>query len=193
MQPCILVLAAGQGQRFRAAAGAEQNKLLALCTGLDAIVRPVIEQVLLNLSKVPGRRLLVTSDDTLPAVASIARRYGFDILTISGAGMGDSLAAGVRASAEASGWLVVLGDMPFIRPDTYQQVFARIGLEQIVVPVLDGVPGHPVGFGQPLMASLSALSGDRGARGLFESNPVTRLEVDDAGIHLDIDVPGHLK
>ncbi len=44
-----IVLAAGQGSRFRAEAGADQDKLLALLQVRDGVTRPVIEQVLLNL------------------------------------------------------------------------------------------------------------------------------------------------
>lgn len=38
-----IVLAAGQGSRFRAAAGADQDKLLAQCVGRDGVMRPVFE------------------------------------------------------------------------------------------------------------------------------------------------------
>jgi molybdenum cofactor cytidylyltransferase len=193
MQPCILVLAAGQGQRFKAAAGADQNKLLALCTGLDAVVRPVLEQVLYNLQGVAGRRLLVTSASTLPEIATIAEGHGFETLAITGAGMGDSLAAGVNASIDASGWLVVLGDMPFIRPDTYQLTVQSIAGDQIVVPMYQGIQGHPVGFGKRFASALSILDGDRGARRLFEGNSLVRLETQDPGVLLDIDVPGSLR
>ena len=33
-------------------------------------------------------------------------------------GMGASIAAGVEASAQATGWIVALGDMPMVRPET---------------------------------------------------------------------------
>ena len=37
-----IILAAGQGSRFRQVAGADQDKLLALCKGRDGVVRPVL-------------------------------------------------------------------------------------------------------------------------------------------------------
>src|SRR5260221_6108853 len=36
----------------------------------------------------------------------------------AGEGMGTSLAAGVRATSDAHGWIVALAAMPFHRPDT---------------------------------------------------------------------------
>ncbi|MFX3960297.1 hypothetical protein ACJBX5_10585, partial [Streptococcus suis] len=58
-----IVLAAGQGSRFRAEAGADQDKLLAACVGLDGVSRPVIEQVLRNLPERVVTRWLVTSPE----------------------------------------------------------------------------------------------------------------------------------
>ena len=42
-------------------------------------------------------------------------------------GMGASLACGVMASPDASGWIVALADMPWIRPATIQSVAAALG------------------------------------------------------------------
>jgi len=105
-------------------------------------------------------------------------------------GMGHSLAAGVAAEPAADGWVVVLGDMPRIRPATIAAV-AR-ALEQgaeIVVPVLAGRRGHPVGFSRRFRDQLLALSGDTGARAIVAANQslVRALEVDDPGVIEDID------
>ena len=81
-----IVLAAGQGSRFRAAAGADQDKLLADCIGLDGVTRPVIEQVLMNLPGRVVRRWLVTSPDRL-AVIRLAKAYGCEVLLLESAGM----------------------------------------------------------------------------------------------------------
>jgi molybdenum cofactor cytidylyltransferase len=186
--PVAIILAAGQGSRFRAMAGNDQNKLLAPCRGLSGIERPVLEHVLINLGKRIERRLVITRPQSTDVIA-LARAYDCEVLLLDSSGMGDSLAAAVAASAEASGWLVVLGDMPFIHPDTYLQVVQSIQAERIVVPVFNTFPGHPVGFGQTFIKPLSALRGDRGARGLCEADKVIQLSVEDAGIHRDIDLP----
>ena len=104
----IIVLAAGQGSRFRQVAGADKDKLLADCTGRDGAVRSVIEQVLVSLPASLGKRVLVTTADR-PQVIRMAQAYGFEVVLIDSAGMGDSIAAGVKACPELDGWLIVLG------------------------------------------------------------------------------------
>lgn len=184
----VIVLAAGQGSRFRHVAGADKDKLLADCTGRDGAVRSVIEQVLGNLPATLERRVLVTTEDR-PQVVRMAQAYGCEIVLIESTGMGDSIAAGVAACPQLDGWLVVLGDMPFILPSTIERVVAGIVEDGVSVPVLEGEYGHPVGFGRSLGPGLMALSGDRGARPLFTQARVVEVAVDDPGVLWDVDVP----
>ncbi|MFL1526321.1 NTP transferase domain-containing protein [Pseudomonas sp. O230] len=184
----VIVLAAGQGHRFRQVAGADQDKLLADCVGRDGAVRSVIEQVLVNLPATVAKRVLVTTEDR-PQVVRMAQAYGFEIALIESTGMGDSIAAGVAACSQLGGWLIVLGDMPFIRPSTVEQVLAGISDDGISVPVINGEYGHPVGFGRTFGPGLMALSGDRGAKPLFASARLVEVAVDDVGVLWDVDVP----
>jgi len=186
-----IVLAAGQGSRFRAEAGADQDKLLADCVGLDGVVRPVIEQVLKNLPSAVADRWVVTSADR-PEVIRLAEIYGCKVLLLRSAGMGDSIAAAVAASASANGWLVVLGDMPFIQSSSIERVIAGVEEGGISVPVQDGQYGHPVAFGQAFGPGLMALTGDRGAKPLFAQAAVCEVAVDDPGVSWDVDVPALL-
>lgn len=183
-----IVLAAGQGSRFRAEAGADQDKLLADCVGLDGVTRPVIEQVLMKLPESVLGRWLVTSPDRL-TVIRLAKAYGCEVLLMDSPGMGDSLAAAVAASGEADGWLVVLGDMPFIQSSTIEQVIDAVQGDGISVPVQAGKYGHPVAFGRALGPRLVALSGDRGAKPLFAQAVVREVRVEDPGVLWDVDVP----
>lgn len=187
MNITAIVLAAGQGSRFRAEAGADQDKLLADCVGLDGVTRPVIEQVLRGL---PSRveRWLVTSPDRTDVIR-LAGAYGCEVLLLQSAGMGDSLAAAVAASGPADGWLVLLGDMPFIRPSTIERVIEGLEGDGISVPVQDGQYGHPVAFGRALGPGLLALSGDRGGRSLFAQASVSEVAVEDPGVLWDVDLP----
>ncbi|KRP57919.1 nucleotidyltransferase family protein [Pseudomonas trivialis] len=182
-----IVLAAGQGSRFRAET--DQDKLLAHCVGRDGVTRPVVEQVLLSLPEQIVSRLLVTSPGRTEIIR-LAKAHGCEVLLLQSAGMGDSIAAAVAASASADGWLVVLGDMPFIQSATIERVIDD--LESINVPVHAGQRGHPVAFGRAFGASLMALKGDRGAKPLFAQAAVTEVPVDDAGIFWDVDVPQRL-
>ncbi len=192
MTVTAIVLAAGQGSRFRAEAGADQDKLLADCVGLDGVVRPVIEQVLVNLPERVVRRWVVTSPDRADVIR-LAEAYGCKVLLMRSAGMGDSIAAAVSASGAADGWLVVLGDMPFIRSSSIERVIDGLEAGGISVPVQDGRYGHPVAFGQALGPGLMALTGDRGAKPLFAQATVWEVPVDDPGVLWDVDVPALLR
>ncbi|WP_248804609.1 NTP transferase domain-containing protein [Pseudomonas sp. MWU13-2100] len=183
-----IVLAAGQGSRFRQAAGADQDKLLACCVGRDGVKRAVLEHVLLSLPQGLGARLLVTTADRLEVI-HLAQVYGCRVLLIESTGMGDSLAAAVAATADQAGWLVLLGDMPFILPETVVLALAGIEDDAICVPVFQGEPGHPVGFGRSFGPALMGLSGDRGAKPLFARGRVRGLPVDDQGVLWDVDSP----
>ena len=183
-----IVLAAGQGSRFRAEAGVDQDKLLARCVGRDGVTRPVIEQVLMTLPERVVARWVVTTPERLEMIR-LAQLYGCEVLLLHSSGMGDSIAAAVAASATAEGWLIVLGDMPFILPSSIEQVIAALEEADISVPVHCGQYGHPVAFGRSFGPALMALTGDRGAKPLFASAGLREVAVDDPGILWDVDVP----
>ncbi|KHK62205.1 MULTISPECIES: NTP transferase domain-containing protein [Pseudomonas] len=184
----VIILAAGAGSRFRQIAGRDKDKLLADCTGRDGAVRSVIEQVLVNLPASLEKRVLVTSQDR-PQAIRMAQVYGCDFVELDSPGLGDSIAAGVKACPDLDGWLMVLGDMPFILPSSIEQVAAGIREDRISVPVLAGEYGHPVGFGRGFGSKLMALTGDRGAKALFAEAQVLEVPVDDPGVTWDVDVP----
>lgn len=117
-------------------------------------------------------------------------------------GMGQSLASGVEALADARGWVVALADMPFIKVETLEELFNRFRLainEQkptIYQPVFKGSnntlqPGHPVCFSQHFKQALLSLEGDRGAREIITSNrdSYSTLLTQDRGVIADTDTP----
>lgn len=181
-----IVLAAGQGSRFRARVN--QDKLLAPCAGRDGVTRPVIEQVLVNLPPSVAKRWVVTSPDR-SEVIRLAQAHGCEVLLVPSTGMGDSIAAAVAASGACEGWLVVLGDMPFVLPSSIEQVVAGVKQDGISVPVHEGQYGHPVGFGRSFGPALMSLTGERGAKPLFAQASVLEVSVDDPGVLWDVDVP----
>ncbi len=187
-RPCAIILAAGQGTRFRQMAGVEKDKLLAPCRGRDGVMRPVLEQVLVNVPVQVERRVLVTTPDR-PQVVELAHAYGCQVLLLESMGMGHSLAVAVAACADANGWMIWLGDMPFILPDTAGQLIDALTEESISVPRLGAELGHPVGFGRSYGNALRGLSGDRGARPLFASGQVVEVPVTDPGVTWDVDLP----
>ena len=111
-------------------------------------------------------------------------------------GLGATIASGVAASASADGWIVALGDMPFIRPITIAAVVDRLEHgAQIAAPILGAIRGHPVGFGRSLKASLLALDGDDGAKAVLSAHRdlVETFIVDDPGVTRDVDFPSDLE
>jgi len=105
-------------------------------------------------------------------------------------GLGNSLGCAVRASPKAEGWLVALADMPFLNSSTLHSLIKALSSgADIVAPVHRGRRGHPVGFSGRWFAALSRLHGDLGARQLLDEHArsITLIEVDDPGIHRDVD------
>jgi molybdenum cofactor cytidylyltransferase len=136
--------------------------------------------------------VIVRSGDE--ALSAQLRGAGADVRECAHAhlGMGHSLVCGVRALADAPGWIVALADMPRVRPDTIAALARHLAAgARIVVPVYRGRRGHPVAFAAALREELLALHGDTGARTLLEryAAEVERLPVDDPGILQDVDTP----
>jgi molybdenum cofactor cytidylyltransferase len=184
-----ILLAAGLGTRFDPSG--LHNKLLApLPDGT-----PVVFQ--------SARRLLAVAADVIAVVRPGAEKLA-DVLNEAGCnvifsidaerGMGATLAAAVRATSEAEGWLVALGDMPWIEPATIEAIARPLDAgEALVAPVYHGKRGHPVGFGIAHRDMLVSLDGDAGARALFASSQTPLLiEVDDANVLRDVDLPSDL-
>jgi molybdenum cofactor cytidylyltransferase len=140
----------------------------------------------------------------IPLGATELRRIlesaGCDILETKDTqrGLGASLAAGAGASPGAAGWIVALGDMPFIRAATIAAVRAALeGGALIAAPILAGAGrhGHPVGFSRRLERELLALDGDEGARSIVSKHraSLAAITVDDRGVEADIDTPEDLE
>ncbi|RRV90769.1 nucleotidyltransferase family protein [Stutzerimonas stutzeri] len=184
---CAIVLAAGQGSRYRAAGGAD--KLLAPSLS-DAPAPPVLAATLANLRGVAERLLVVTRADNLPLRDWLsANAADCEVLALETRGLGHSLAQAVAQVPAARGWLVALGDMPYVQPRTLREIAAAIREDNLVVPIYDGRPGHPRGIGSGHRDALLQLDGDRGAQVLFAAHPVLDLALNDPGVLQDIDHP----
>jgi molybdenum cofactor cytidylyltransferase len=101
--------------------------------------------------------------------------------------MGDSIAAGVRATPDAGGWLVLPADLPLVRPGSLQAVAEALRRASIVLPFHQGTRGHPVGFAAEHGPALLALAGAEGAAALVRAGQPLKLELDDEGIVTDVD------
>lgn len=183
MAPTGILLAAGRGRRFDPEG--RRNKLLQRLPGGDVVVVASARRL---LGCVPRVVAVVPPGDG--GVADALRALGCEVTICPDAdtGMGASLVHAISHSLPADGWIVALGDMPFVQQATLARL--RDALEQgagIAVPVSGGRRGNPVAFGAQHREALMALGGDQGARRLLASHPVVEIEVLDAGIFLDID------
>ncbi|MCJ0762308.1 nucleotidyltransferase family protein [Variovorax terrae] len=167
--PVVIVLASGRGERF-AASGGTVHKLRALLAG-----RPVLEH-------------------TLDAVRASGLPWHLE--DAGHPGMGDSIAAAVRATQGAAGWLVLPGDLPLIQAASLRQVAAALARQPVVVPHHGGERGHPVGFAAVCREALLGLKGNQGAVHIVRSyaamNSIADIELGDIGCVTDIDTVADL-
>jgi CTP:molybdopterin cytidylyltransferase MocA len=111
-----------------------------------------------------------------------------------GEGLAQSLKAGLAAApGDWAAVLVVLGDMPLVKPATLSALAEALAAGAgAVVPVHNGRRGNPAGFARAHWPALLALSGDRGARGELDRLGAAEVPVEDPGILVDIDSPAQL-
>lgn len=168
-QPCVLILAAGRGDRFLASGGSS-HKLKAVL-GLQTVLQT-----------------------TLAAVKASGLPWHLE----SGPhpGMGDSIAAAIKATAGAKGWLILPADLPLIQPSTLRQLALQlVQLDScdlhVIQPFYQGQKGHPVAFSRAAAQELAQLSGDLGAASIVrkaaENQCLQRWDCDDIGCVLDVD------
>ena len=163
--PHVLILAAGRGERFLASGGASHK--------LQAEVAPGISVLQATLAAVQASGL------------------PWHLERGPHPGMGDSIAAAVKATPDAHGWLILPADLPLIAPASLQTIALTLlghrpagavedveaqgqcrqaslmegdatGL-RVVQPQWQGQSGHPVAFSKAAFASLIQLAGDKGA------------------------------
>jgi molybdenum cofactor cytidylyltransferase len=184
-----ILLAAGRGSRFGG------QKLLARMPNLPNSPM-VVEASAANLLRAVGSVIAVTRREE--KLMRVLDDCGCRIVVNERAdeGMGVSLAAGIAASEDASGWIVALADMPYIQSGTIVRVRdALLAGAPLAIPVRGGARGHPVGFGREFRDALLALQGDTGAKALVADHLhcATLIEVDDLGITADIDTQADLQ
>ena len=180
-----LLLAAGSGSRF----GSDKLRH-ALPHGV-----PIAVQALRHLkAEVPSVVVVVR-----PGGEALFEGENVVVCPNADEGMGTSLACAVQAAArlypDADGYLVALGDMPFVRRTTIAALRDALAAgAPLAAPYFRARRGHPVGLAKRFYKDLSALRGDVGARQLIRENERTlvKIPVGDPGVIRDIDTPGDL-
>jgi molybdenum cofactor cytidylyltransferase len=107
-------------------------------------------------------------------------------------GMASSLREGLSAvSLQMDAALIVLADQPFVRSETIDRIIERYRSTsaEIVIPFYKGSRGNPVLLDRSVFREVMALEGDTGSRAIFANHAgrIVEVNVDDAGILLDID------
>lgn len=181
-----ILLAAGRGGRFGS------DKLLhALPDGTPIAVASAA-------SLLPAcDRVIAVLRPGCGALAELLAATGCEPLSCAeaDAGMGHSLACGVRATPDAAGWVVALADMPFIAPTSHRAVAASLRAgASLAASEIGGRRGHPVGFSAKWRDPLTQLGGDQGGKAILDAHrhELVLCRVDDPGVLRDIDRPDDL-
>lgn len=178
-----VVLAAGFSRRLPG-----EDKLLKLYRG-----QPLLAHALATVAEVGLGDAVVVTGGAGERIAELAGPWRLRCVRNddAAAGMGSSIAAGVRAVRDGlAGVFVVLGDMPEVTPEDYRRLAAAHEAQpaRICVPVWEGRRGHPVLFGADHRGALAALTGDVGARGILrEAADVLGVPAASAGVLVDLD------
>lgn len=198
--PVGILLAAGKSSRF----------------GSNKLLYPVIDNTPMIISSAAKLvsvlpNSIVVINHALSSLTTQLEETGIRVVINQQAeqGMGSSIACGVRASESqnsenlnnkslnskdkdnyASGWLIMLADMPYLKTQTIQQIASQLNSGvNIVAPSYNQKRGHPVGFSKTYKNELLALNEDIGARELLKKYhaKLELVSVDDKGVLIDID------
>jgi molybdenum cofactor cytidylyltransferase len=109
-------------------------------------------------------------------------------------GMSTSIRKGVEAASDqAEGYLIGLGDQPFITPDIIDSLITVFSNEQPGIAICSHKKkkGHPVIFARKFRQALCNLTGDTGGRTIIRQHgaEVKYVDIGSEAIFLDIDTP----
>ena len=177
-----IVLAAGFSSRF----------------GSDKRVAKLGTQTLLDkvcniYAKVFDRVIVVLRTDDPLLSSSFDDNIEVVVTDRASEGMSQSLIAGINVAIDEPWVVVALADMPFVNESTLRMLKSELCKENGSIVRLTHANrfGNPVGFPRCYFEHLLTLTGDQGARQLFQNHNlrIVSLEVEDPGIHIDFDTP----
>jgi len=113
-------------------------------------------------------------------------------------GLSSSLRAGLRALPDdAGGAMFLLGDQPFVAHETIDLLITAFHRHccALLIPTYRGTRGNPVVLHSSIFKMVERISGDVGARVLFDGlqDRIEEIEVADRGILIDIDTVEHYR
>ncbi|MBE0577081.1 MAG: molybdenum cofactor cytidylyltransferase [Desulfuromonadales bacterium] len=184
-----IILAAGSSSRM-----GRPKQLLPFRghTLLECIVDTALNSSLSKVVVVLGHR----ADELRPLLA------GRDVTVVLNddyqRGQSSSIQAGLRTVREdVDAALFLLGDQPLVTPETIDSILSAYAVSQglIVMPVFDGRRGNPVLFDRQTFDDIDSLTGDTGARLLFQdyANHIVEVPLHDPSVHFDVDTEQDFK
>ena len=175
-----VVLAAGRAKRMG------RPKVLLPWRG-----RPLLAHILETLSQVGLCPVVVVTGPDTPSLEPLRAQFGIELVyhAHARAGMGGSLAAGVRALRErVCAALICLGDQPTLSVEALRAVVAHARAGRPVVPLYRGWQGHPVLFPAHLFPELRVCTGDVGGRAVLARHAPLEVNLD-LPLPADVDTP----
>ena len=187
-----VLLAAGASRRF-----GEANKLLADIGGEPLVRRVARVLVASGLAEI----IAVTGGEPKSCTAALD---GLPVRCVHNeswaAGMGGSIAAGIRALAlKIDGAFIVPGDMPFLDAALFRQLVAEFdgsgGGKIVFAATPEGEQRNPVLWPRRYFPQLAALRGPEGAKRLLQraGAETIRVIVEDPIEFSDVDTPADLQ
>ncbi len=153
-----IVLAAGASRRF-----GDDNKLVSDWNGV-----PMVRHVVLQVLSVGVDSVIVVTGYDRETIESAL--HDLPVTFVFNAdwksGMGCSLASGVRSAHDATGFLIVLGDMPRVSSASLIALVSEAGAHPDSI-VLPGRIGPPLILPRALRPELESLSGESGMRNII--------------------------
>jgi molybdenum cofactor cytidylyltransferase len=158
--------------------------------------RPLLEQVLDTVRNARVDEIIVVLGHEADRVRD---RVSFDgaraiVNPAYMEGMSTSLRAGVRAADPRSdGFLIVLGDQPFVASATINTLINRRNGShaKVLIPTYERRRGNPVLLDRSLSEDVQSITGDLGCRAIFgrHTRGILEVPVEDPGILVDLDTP----
>ncbi len=187
MRRGAVILAAGQGSRLGGIAKA-----------LIKIERDTYLQRIARIARVAGVSdvVVVVGRPYGREVGDHARDLGLDVVVnaLPERGMASSVALGFAAMTHLeakAAWLWPV-DHPAVQVETLNRLIGGLATHDVALPMFGGRGGHPPLVARrlwPKLAACGALEG--GARAVFATADVNRVDVDDQGVIRDVDTPAN--
>lgn len=190
-QVVALIMAAGYSRRF----GPNDKRCALMPDG-----QTLLAASLTNAQKAFTHLRVAVREKEDPELLGIPEDVALVRVRKAHLGLGESLAEAVGALGRDPGLddidavAILLGDMPYVDPQTLRALQHLASRDMIVRPCFEGRQGHPVIFGRAMWPALEKISGSDGAKGVIQqyASRLREWPVADTGILRDIDAPADL-